>query len=145
MFRFSMLTTAGALALAAQSYRAEILAGPGEVREGPARETQLRGVGPLALSAAGEFVFADFAGRRIWRVTGGGRLELVAGGDAALVGPRALAFDAAGNLYFVDGNYIRRIDAVTGAVSRFAGNGLWFRRATLRTLAWRRSTRASTR
>ncbi len=113
-----------AATLAAQSYRAEILAGPGEVREGPARETQLRGVGPLALSASGDIVFSDFAGRRIWRVTTGGRLELVAGSDAGLVGPRALAFDAAGNLYFVDGNYIRRIDAGTGDVSRFAGNGL---------------------
>lgn len=59
MFRLSMLTAGGALLLAAQSCRAETLAGPGEVREGPAPETQLRG------GAAFPFVNHDGAAAQV--------------------------------------------------------------------------------
>ncbi|HKY34158.1 MAG TPA: NHL repeat-containing protein [Candidatus Polarisedimenticolia bacterium] len=37
--------------------------------------------------------------------------------------PKRLAFDAADNLYFLDGLYVRKIDAATGLLTTVAGNG----------------------
>jgi sugar lactone lactonase YvrE len=45
--------------------------------------------------------------------------------DTAIIGPRGLAFDSAGNLYYLDMNLeeIRRVDSVTHVVTTVAGNG----------------------
>ena len=45
--------------------------------------------------------------------------------DEALGYPTPLAFDHQGNLYFADGTTVRRIDAATGAVTTYAGTGVY--------------------
>lgn len=42
--------------------------------------------------------------------------------DAVITGFGSPTFDLAGNLYFVDGKLVRRIDAVTGIITTIAGN-----------------------
>lgn len=58
---------------------------------------------------------ADFAGDGSFRTNAAVRFN----------GPRGLGFDPAGNLYISDSgnNRIRRVDAVTGIISTFAGTG----------------------
>lgn len=87
----------------------------------------------LALDAAGALYVADGANASIRKVTPDGVVSTVAGraGEAAVVdgagsvarfrGPKALAFDAGGNLLIGDTGLLRRM-ASDGTVSTFAGS-----------------------
>jgi hypothetical protein len=46
--------------------------------------------------------------------------------SAALSNPRAVTIDAAGSLFVLDGDRVRKIDAATGIISNFAGGGIDF-------------------
>lgn len=108
---------------------------------GPALAAGSKGVGDIVLDASGNIYFADancYVVRKIDAVTG--IVSRVAGngigaysGDgglatsAALMGVGQLALDGSGNLYiatYSDDDYddlvVRRVDAVTGNISRFA-------------------------
>ena len=93
----------------------------------------------LAFGPDGAFYFCDLDNQRIRRLDlKAGRTSTVAGngqrgyaGDggaataAALNMPHEIQFDAAGHLYIAerDNHAIRKVDAKTGAISSFAGNG----------------------
>jgi hypothetical protein len=54
----------------------------------------------------------------------GGALPVnIPGTSASLHGPPAVAVDRAGNVFFVDGNDVLRLDAATGILTLVAGNG----------------------
>jgi sugar lactone lactonase YvrE len=105
----------------------------------PGTATNLANPHGLAFDAAGNLFIADSSQQRIRRVDAvTGLVSTVAGtgvggfnGDAVpataaqLLGPFALAFDPAGNLYIADlGNQrIRKVDAVLGLISTVAGMG----------------------
>src|SRR4029077_19097183 len=105
---------------------------------GPATAAQLQGPAGIVSDPAGNIFFSD--GTTIRRIDGQtGILTTIAGNGASgqtgdygpavsaeLSGPRALAFDPAGNLYFCDGVRIRRIDAATGAITTVAGTNQGF-------------------
>jgi sugar lactone lactonase YvrE len=91
----------------------------------------------VAVDPAGN-VYITYAGDpRVFRLTPGGAISVVAGngtagysGDggpatsAALRGPQGLAVDALGGLYFVDGPYRVRKVSANGRISTVAGNGV---------------------
>ena len=54
---------------------------------------------------------------------GGGLPASIAGTSASLYGPRGIAVDKAGNVFFADGNTVLRSDAKTGVLTLVAGNG----------------------
>jgi len=90
----------------------------------------------VALDAAGNLYIAD-ANNRVRKVVAAtGIISTIAGngndgfsGDggqataAAVVSPRGLALDAAGNLYVASGSTIRKVAAATGIISTVAGGG----------------------
>jgi sugar lactone lactonase YvrE len=94
----------------------------------------------MVLDTAGDLYFADDGNnaiRRVDAVTGiittvagtgvaGAEVENILGNTAQLNDPEDVALDALGNVYFGDsGNYvIRRVDAVTHIITRFAGTGV---------------------
>jgi len=104
---------------------------------GPATAAQLNFPSAVALDHAGNLYIADTRNNRIRKIDVlTGNISTVAGigvnsysGDggaataAALTGPEDIAFDSLGNLYVADtGNRrIRKIDAVTGNISTYAG------------------------
>lgn len=111
---------------------------------GPATAASLNRPQGLALDAAGNLYIADFGNHRVRRVdvrtgiistfAGNGtppqnsRSPAGDGGPATMANlnnPVGLAFDAAGNLYIGDfNNYrVRRVNAMTGVISTFAGDG----------------------
>lgn len=93
----------------------------------------------LAIDSAGDLSIADTHNHRIRRIAAAtGIITTIAGtgaeaftGDnadakaASLALPHGLSIDAAGNLYIADteNDRIRRVDAVTGAITTVAGNG----------------------
>lgn len=90
----------------------------------------------LAIDLAGNLYVADTWNHRIRRIAVSGEVTTWAGsgaaghadgaaGSARFLYPEALAIDSAGNLYVADtGNHrIRRVDALTGAVTTLAGSG----------------------
>jgi len=105
---------------------------------GPATKASFGGTSfGLAFDTAGALYISDTYGHRIRRVTPDGTISTFAGtgtagtsgngGPAAsanINGPRGLAFDAAGNLYFADfaANRVRKISP-DGTIKAFAGNG----------------------
>ena len=93
----------------------------------------------LAFDAAGNLFISESTGHRVRRVdavtraitTFAGTGTSGNGGDgglataATIAGPWGLAFDTVGNLFIATpgGNRVRRVDAVMGIISRFAGVG----------------------
>ncbi|MFM8535683.1 MAG: hypothetical protein ACKOEC_19190, partial [Acidimicrobiia bacterium] len=70
-------------------------------------------------SATGQI--ALLAGNGDWRYAGDGSLAARAG-----INPRGIAVDVSGNMFIADGenHRIRRVDALTGVITTFAGNGV---------------------
>lgn len=92
----------------------------------------------LAIDSSGNLFIGSSTSGQVRKVAAGtGIISTVAGngnpfgatgdGGSALnaeVNPRALAVDGSGNLYIANGPAtIRRVDATTGIINRFAGNG----------------------
>lgn len=92
----------------------------------------------LAFDHAGNLYFAERDANLVRRVNVDGTIRTLAGtggagyaGDgspatrATLNSPAAVAVDAAGNVYVADreNNLVRKIDAATGIITRFAGGG----------------------
>ncbi|MEO6912273.1 MAG: Ig-like domain repeat protein, partial [Edaphobacter sp.] len=106
---------------------------------GPATAAAIDSPSGLAIDAAGDLYFSDTHNHRVRRIAAAtGIISTIAGtgtagysGDsspgtaARLALPGGLSIDSAGNLYIADtGNQrIRRIDAITGAITTVAGNG----------------------
>jgi uncharacterized protein (TIGR03437 family) len=113
--------------------------GPGYNGEGGTGPTsQLNNPLGVAVDSAGNVYIADFGNNRIRKLGTDGKISSVAGtgsagysGDnaaaarAALNGPRAVALDAAGNLYIADSNNqrIRMVTAANGVITTVAGIG----------------------
>ena len=106
----------------------------------PIQDVALGLVSGATWGAGGNFVFTDSAHDIIRRVRPDGIVETIAGtgvtgfgGDggpatsALLHGPGLPQYDAAGNLYFVDGQNcrIRRIDT-RGVITTVAGDGIFY-------------------
>lgn len=107
---------------------------------GPATAASITGPIALAVTPSGDVYVTEFTGSRVRKVDGAtGIISTVAGtgvpgynGDgipaaaAQLNYPWGIAADAAGNLYVADQlNFrIRKIDAVTGLISTYAGTGV---------------------
>jgi uncharacterized protein (TIGR03437 family) len=104
---------------------------------GPATAASLNLPYGVAVDAAGNVYMADYANRRIRKVTPGGTITTVAGnglsgysGDggpataASLYGPWDVAVDAAGNLYIADSanQRIRKVSPA-GIITTVAGDG----------------------
>lgn len=103
---------------------------------GPAREAQLHSPSDLAFDAGGNLFVADTLNQRVRRIDAEtGIITTVAGSDfigdggpatlAVLDSPYGVALDSEGNLYVADHFHhrVRRVDASTGVISTFAGNG----------------------
>ena len=106
----------------------------------PAETVFLQGIAGIVWDPAGNLVFCDSTNNVIRRVRTDGVLETIAGtgitgygGDggpaihALLNSPSSPAYDAAGNLYFLDteNSRIRRIET-TGVITTVAGDGIPF-------------------
>jgi uncharacterized protein (TIGR03437 family) len=104
---------------------------------GPARSARLNLPYGVAVDGSGTLYIADLGNNRVRRVSLDGVISTVAGNgsradsesgkravDAALLAPRNLALDPAGNLYIseFEGHRIRKVDP-SGAISTVAGNG----------------------
>ncbi len=105
---------------------------------GPADSALMYTVTGLAFDASGNLYMSDQQNQRIRKVNTSGIISTIAGngtaghsGDGALAtlatikNPMGLAFDAAGNLLFIDyeNNVIRKIDTL-GIITTFAGGTL---------------------
>lgn len=106
---------------------------------GPARRALLNGPFDLAFDRGGNLYFSDTFNHRIRRVdAGNGVIATIAGcGQAGYAGdggpaieaafnePYGIAVDRTGNIYVADrrNHCVRRIDAVSGIATTFAGTG----------------------
>ena len=106
---------------------------------GPAAQAQLDNPFAVARGPDGALYICDVDNQRIRRVTADGRISTFAGsgrrgysGDgglatsASLNEPYEMAWDRAGNLFFVErlNHLVRRVDAKTGIITTVAGNGM---------------------
>lgn len=105
---------------------------------GPAPAAQINDPFGVVRGPDGAIWFCEYTGQRIRRVATDGTITTVAGtGERGYTGdggparqatfnrPHELRFDRAGNCYIADmtNHAIRRIDARTGIITTFAGNG----------------------
>lgn len=101
---------------------------------GPALSAQLNSPRGLAIDASGKLYIADFGNQVVRKVLPNGFMTTVAGngrfessGDggpaikAALINPRSVATDNAGNLYIGEGFGIRRV-STDGTITNMIGN-----------------------
>ena len=102
---------------------------------GPATSAQLNDIYGVEVDSSGNFYIAEFGNRAIRKVDTSGTITTVAGilgsagssvdgGLAAstkLGGPTDMAVDASGNIFIVDNDRIRKVDASTGIISTVAG------------------------
>ena len=119
----------------------ETIAGTGQAGfsgdGGPATEAQFLDAGAIAFDSDGNLFLADWGNNRIRKIDTSGMITAIAGtglpgssGDggpaleAAIATPEALAFDAAGNLYFSQWSFgtVRKIDR-NGMITTVAGKG----------------------
>lgn len=130
--------------MAMQSWIITTAAGTGERGfagdGGPALQAQLNGPFDVGFDPAGNLYFSDTFNHRIRRIDGRtGVITTVAGNDgagysgdggpataAAFNEPYGIAVDRNGNIYVADrhNHCVRRIDAGSGVVTTFAGNGV---------------------
>lgn len=102
--------------------------------DGPAVAAALNSPGGVASDSMGNLYIADIGNERVRKVNTQGTISTVAGGgdppedkgDAgpaigASIFPTALTVDSGGNLYISDLSGIRRVDAVSGIITTFAG------------------------
>ncbi|MBZ5579847.1 MAG: putative Ig domain-containing protein [Acidobacteriia bacterium] len=102
---------------------------------GPATSAMLNGPMGLTLDSGGNLFVTEYLGSRVRKVTAAGVISTVAGtgtpgfsGDngpasaASVTAPIGIVTDPAGNLYFSDGNRVRKVDA-TGIITTIAGTG----------------------
>jgi trimeric autotransporter adhesin len=104
---------------------------------GPAASAQIYMPRALAIDTSGNLLIADYANRRVRKVTSSGTISTVAGiggegfsGDGAQAAsallrlPSAVAVDSTGNLFIADSaNYRVRKISVGGVISTLAGTG----------------------
>ncbi|MBE2290489.1 MAG: T9SS type A sorting domain-containing protein, partial [Chitinophagaceae bacterium] len=107
---------------------------------GPASAAQLYSPRGIALNPAGELIIADYSNSRIRKVTTAGVINTIAGNgrsltvdygdggdalEATFATISAVTSDTSGNIFIADANanVIRRVDATTGIITRFAGIG----------------------
>jgi streptogramin lyase len=105
---------------------------------GPALAAQINDPFGVMRAPDGSLWFCEYTGQRIRRIARDGTITTVAGtGERSYSGdggpalkatfnrPHELRFDRAGHVYIADmvNNAIRRIDAKTGVITTFAGNG----------------------
>jgi uncharacterized protein (TIGR03437 family) len=103
---------------------------------GPSTSAQLAFPFGVAADLAGNLYISDTGNARIRRISPSGIITTIAGtgvsghsGDsgpatnAALIGPGAITVDGAGNIYFLDGSYVRRISSA-GIITTIAGIGI---------------------
>lgn len=137
-FRRTVIVLALLSAATARAQSIVTVAGGGTDDGLPATQVGLYGVSGLAYDAAGNLYFAETNSNLVRRINVDGTIHTLAGtggagyaGDgglairATLKSPTGVAVDASGNVYVADRNndLIRRIDAVTGIISLFAGGG----------------------
>lgn len=104
---------------------------------GPAINAQLNGPNGVVKNTDGNLYISDAANRRIRKVNSSGIISTFAGtgqsvysgeGGLAIIAdigtPRDLQTDQSGNLYFITGNRVCKIDIVSGILSRVAGSGI---------------------
>jgi sugar lactone lactonase YvrE len=89
----------------------------------------------LALATNGDLVAADSVNFRIVRITPAGTVTVIAGGTrgfspdgtlasaAQLLNPFGIAVDVAGNIFFTDGFYVRRINGSNNQLFTVSGAG----------------------
>jgi sugar lactone lactonase YvrE len=126
--------------LSSSSFHAQsiqTIAGGGPLGDGrPATEALLRKPWRLAFDLQGNLYIADGGNGRVRRVdattgiittvAGGGTSGLGDGGPATaaeLLNSIGLAIDAAGNIFSGQRGRVRRVDAVTGTITTYAGGG----------------------
>ena len=105
---------------------------------GPSTQARLDNPLSVAVDQSGNLYIADPSANRVRKVTPSGTITTLAGNgeaayggdngpgpEAALNYPDAVAVDSAGNVYIADARNerIRRVDASTGIITTFAGNG----------------------
>jgi sugar lactone lactonase YvrE len=115
----------------------ETMAGSGvsgfTTNSGPATNAALDFPKGVVADAAGNVYIADSGNNRVEEVNANGLISTIAGGlggadtgdggpavDARVLSPRAVAFDAIGNLYIGDENRVRKVDA-GGIITTAAG------------------------
>jgi len=119
-----------------------IVAGNGTIGNmgdgGPALEAQLNNPNWIGVDRAGNLYVSDMTGNRVRKVDTNGIITHFAGnqfgspgfgGDggpatqALMDGPADVEIDRLGNVYIVSGDRIRRVDAISGIITTYAGNG----------------------
>lgn len=129
--RIRKVSTSGAISIVAGSGSAGGFSGDG----GPATQATLDSPAGLTFDRAGNLLVADHDNHRIRKINPAGTISTLVGngspefsGDggpalqAGLESVWSAATDSAGNLYLVDGERVRKVDA-TGRITTFAGGG----------------------